>query len=140
MKFKNHPILVVDDDEVDILTITRAVKKLGIENPVEVMRDGEEALSRLCEKEKIPPALILLDVNMPRMGGLELLQIIKQNAALCSIPTVMLTSSKHDPDKTLSFENGAAGYMIKPIEFDEFVKLIEIIDSYWSISEMPLGS
>ncbi|MGY6274237.1 response regulator [Methylomonas sp. MgM2] len=138
MRLKNRPVLLVEDDLVDAMTVRRALKELHVGNPLVHVENGEEALNYLhgCGQEL--PCLILLDLNMPVMNGLEFLQVSKTTAALKCIPVVALTTSDEQWDKVESFQLGVAGYMCKPVEYGQFVEIMRTIDAYWSISESPL--
>lgn len=129
-------ILLVDDDRVDVMTVKRALKELKIVNPVTTAGNGIEALEILRGSNEARPGLILLDLNMPKMGGIEFLQEIKNDNILKKIPVVILTTSSEDRDKVASFNLGVAGYMVKPVDYLQFVELIRTIDIYWSLSEI----
>jgi CheY-like chemotaxis protein len=131
------PILLVEDDAVDVMTVKRCFKQLKISNPLKVAADGEEALQLLLQCEDCKPCIILLDINMPKMNGLELLQRLKNTPLLKKIPVVMLTSSKEESDVNHCFDLGVAGYMIKPVEYDQFVEIIKLLCAYWSVNELP---
>ncbi len=135
-----RPVLVVDDDRIDTMTIERIFREMNIVNELHVAGNGEEALGWLKNKESEAPCIILLDLNMPRMNGIEFLKEIKKDTVLRKIPVVVLTTSDDHSDRNECFSNGAAGYMIKPAEHEQFVSLIQIIDSYWSASELPEGA
>lgn len=137
MKIINKPILLVDDDQVDVMTVTRALKDIHVTNPVAVMENGEEALNYLRSPKNKKPCIILLDLNMPVMNGIEFLEMVKQDNRLKSIPVVVLTTSEEEQDKVSSFNLGVAGYMAKPVDYRQFVEVIRTIDAYWTISEMP---
>lgn len=137
MGIENKPILLVEDDEIDIMTVKRAVKTLKVPNPLHLAANGEEALDYLENNEDNLPGIILLDINMPRMNGIEFLNIIKKDERFLRIPTIILTTSKEHQDRYESFNLNAAGYMVKPVMFDEFVKVIELIHKYWSVSKQP---
>lgn len=128
-------IHVVEDDLVDIMTIKRAFKECRITNPIHISNNGEEALDYLKDSENIMPGLILLDINMPRMNGIELLRILKADDRLKRIPVVMLTTSKEQQDKIESFSLSVAGYMIKPVDYLKFVEIVKTIHLYWTLSE-----
>lgn len=134
-----NPILLVEDDLVDTMTIERALKELNIANELIKTGNGEEALDYLRETDTENPCLVFLDLNMPRMNGLEFLEIIKQDNDLRVIPVVVLTTSKEESDRIRSFKFGVAGYMVKPVDYDQFVEVIRVIDKYWTISELPDG-
>jgi len=130
-------ILLVEDDHVDAMTVKRAFNDLNITNCLEITGNGEEALVHLRDPDKDMPAIILIDLNMPRMNGLELLKQVKNDAVLRRIPVVVMTTSKRDQDKVNSFDLGAAGYMPKPMNYKKFVNVIKVIRQYWSTSELP---
>ncbi len=134
-----QPILLVEDDAIDVMTLKRALKELGIANPLHVVSNGEEALSFLRDETNKMPCLIFLDLNMPKMNGVEFLAAAKQDQKLKIIPVVVLTTSKGDDDKQQCFRLGAAGYMIKSIQFDEFMRLMRTVDDYWTASEAPFS-
>lgn len=137
MRIKNKPILMVEDDQVDAMTVRRALKELHVTNPLTHMENGEEALDHLRDPTSERPCIILLDLNMPKMGGIELLQIIKHDALLKAIPVVVLTTSEEQQDKVESFNLGVAGYMAKPVDYQHFVEVMRSINTYWTLSEMP---
>jgi CheY-like chemotaxis protein len=133
----NKPILLVEDDQVDAMTVKRALKDINITNRLDIVNDGEEALTFLRDPENEKPGIILLDLNMPKMNGIEFLQIAKKDDSLKKIPVVVLTTSKEDQDKVDSFNLGVAGYMIKPVDYQKFVQVVKTIDLYWTLSELP---
>lgn len=137
MKITNKPILLVEDDRVDIMTVMRALKEIRVTNPVVNMENGEDALSYLQDSGNEKPCIILLDLNMPIMNGIEFLQVIKRDSVLKRIPVVVLTTSEEQQDKVNSFDLGVAGYMAKPVDYRQFVEVMRSIDTYWTISEMP---
>ena len=131
------PILLVEDDVVDVLTVKRAMRELKITNSLLVAGNGEEALEILKNPDTPIPALILLDINMPRMNGIEFLEHAKSDAQLRTIPVVMLTTSEADRDRVESFKLGVAGYMLKPVDYGRFVETIRTVHVYWTLSQMP---
>lgn len=133
----NKPILVIDDDNFDLLTTKKALKEIKVTNSVVSAQNGEEALEYLQNPDSELPCIILLDLNMPRMNGLEFLEVIKQDANLKKIPVIVMTTSLEDQDKNDSFSLGIAGYMQKPIEYATFIKTVKAINLYWTISELP---
>ncbi|HAN54778.1 MAG TPA: two-component system response regulator [Betaproteobacteria bacterium] len=137
MRFANQPILLVEDDEVDIMTVKRALKDLHVTNPLVIRENGEEALAYLRDSNNEKPCLILLDLNMPVMSGIEFLQVDKHDDALKAIPVVVLTTSQEQQDKVNSFNLGVAGYMAKPVAYQQFVEVMRTINAYWTISEIP---
>lgn len=132
-----QPLLLVEDDEIDVLTFKRSLTEIHLLNHLYVASDGEEALAILRDPGHPKPCLILLDLNMPRMTGLELLRIIKHDDHLKRIPVIILTTSKDERDKIESFKLGVAGYMVKPVDYHHFVEVIRIINQYWTLSELP---
>jgi CheY-like chemotaxis protein len=128
--------LLVDDDRVDVMTTKRALKDINVTNPVYTAGNGEEALELLRDGKTEKPGVILLDLNMPRMNGIEFLRVIKNDASLKMIPVVVLTTSKEEEDKVESFSLGVAGYMIKPVDYIKFVEVIRAINMYWTLSEL----
>jgi CheY-like chemotaxis protein len=136
MKSQN-PILLVEDDEIDAMTVKRALKELQIPNVLYVAENGEVALDILNDEEYAYPCLIFLDLNMPKLNGLELLQILKTHDRFKIIPVVVLTTSNNDQDRQACFHLGVAGYMLKPVDYQQFVNMITTIDAYWTLSELP---
>jgi CheY-like chemotaxis protein len=130
-----RPILLVDDDRVDSMAVQRAFKELKIRNKLEMVGDGEQALDFLRNPKNTRPCIILLDINMPRMNGIEFLKVAKQDQDLRRIPVIVLTTSKEEQDKLDSFDLGVAGYMIKPADYMKIVELFRAVDCYWTISE-----
>ena len=130
-------VLLVEDDEVDILSTQRAFISAEISYDLEIVNNGEEALSYLRNSKNKRPTLILLDLNMPRMNGIELLKIIKNDTVLKKIPIIVLTSSKMDQDRIESYEFSVAGYIVKPVSFDKLVQSFKIINDYWNLMELP---
>ena len=137
MRVTNKPILLVEDDQVDIMRITRAFKEIGVTNQIVHRENGEDALNYLRDEDREKPCLILLDLSMPIMNGLEFLQAVKKDERLRRTPVVVLTTSDDQQDKLNGFNSGVAGYMGKPIDYPQFVEVIRSIDTYWTISQMP---
>jgi len=136
MKFADKPILLVEDDQVDVMTVKRALNDIRVTNPLVNPENGEEALKYLRDPESKKPCIILLDLNMPIMNGIEFLQVVKHDAALRRIPVVVLTTSEEQQDKVNSFDLGVAGYMAKPVDYRQFVEVMRTIDAYWTMSEV----
>lgn len=137
MKSTCKAILLVEDDEVDAMTVRRALKELHVSNPLVQVTNGEEALAYLRQPGQVMPCIILLDLNMPVMGGIEFLQVDKHDDALKRIPVVVLTTSEEQQDKVASFDLGVAGYIRKPVDYKQFVEAVRSIDAYWTLSELP---
>lgn len=133
----NEPILLVEDNEVDVMTVKRALKELEITNPLQVAGNGEEALAYLRNPQKVKPCLILLDLQMPRMDGLTFLSIIKDDRLLKRLPAIVLSTSDDPRDKIATFSFSVAGYMVKPVDYQQFVEMMKAIHLYWTLSELP---
>src|ERR1700746_2185387 len=133
----NRTILLVEDDKIDAMTVKRALGDLKITNPLAHANDGIEGLEYLKNPSNEAPCIILLDLNMPRMNGIEFLKVIKADPNFKKIPVVVLTTSNAEKDKVESFILSVAGYMLKPVDYKKFVDVIRDIDLYWTISELP---
>lgn len=130
-------ILLVEDDEVDIMNVQRAFQKNKITNPIHVARNGVEALQALRGENgtKVTPQVILLDINMPKMGGLEFLQNLRADDNLKSISVFVLTTSAQDSDKMAAYNLNVAGYILKPLSFESFSEAVAILNNYWKLCE-----
>lgn len=137
MKVTNKPILLVEDDQVDKMTVVRALKEIHVTNSLVHRENGEDAVNYLQDPASDTPCIILLDLNMPIMNGIEFLRNVKNDDQLKRIPVVVLTTSEEQQDKVNSFDLGVAGYMAKPVDYRQFVEVMRSIDAYWTISEMP---
>lgn len=133
----SRPVLLVEDDTIDAMTVRRAFRDLKVANPLVHTVNGEEALACLRDEAKDKPCLILLDLNMPKMNGIEFLTIAKADPVLKKIPVVVLTTSSEERDVVESFRLSVAGYIIKPVDYRNFVEAIRTINVYWTLSEMP---
>jgi CheY-like chemotaxis protein len=132
-------ILVVDDDDVDVMGITRALKSLKIVNPVVRARNGIEALALLRTEGAVGrPYLILLDLNMPGMNGIEMLAELRADSALSSAVVFVLTTSDDDQDKVAAYAQHIAGYIVKKQIGDGFMRVMEMLDHYWRVVELPV--
>jgi len=131
-------ILLVDDDEVDVMNVRRAFKKANIANPIFVAENGIEALEKLRDgtipKER---RLVLLDINMPKMNGIEFLRHLRQDAELKHTSVVVLTTSNEETDRIEAFHLNVAGYLLKPVTFNNFVDVMASLNKYWTLVEMP---
>jgi CheY-like chemotaxis protein len=130
-------VLLVEDDRVDAMTVRRAFRDLQITNSLDIVSDGEEALEYLRNNGHRRLGIILLDLNMPRMNGIEFLRIARQENALNGTPVVVLTTSREEQDKVGTFDLGVAGYMVKPVDYRQFLEVIRTINLYWTLSELP---
>ncbi|MBA3395657.1 MAG: response regulator [Deltaproteobacteria bacterium] len=130
-------ILLVDDDEVDVITVQRAFASNRITNNLYVARDGFAALDML--RGTVLPAerrVMLLDLNMPRMTGIELLQQIRDDPALRALTVVVMTTSNEERDRVDAFRLGVAGYIVKPVTFNSFVEAMATLNRYWTLMEL----
>ncbi|MBL8501696.1 MAG: response regulator [Nitrosomonas sp.] len=129
------PILLVEDNPLDVDLTLRAFQRRKLINPVLVARDGEEALAWVprWESGEIQPAVILLDLNLPRVDGLTVLRTLKEHAVLCRIPVVVLTTSKEDRDIQAAYDSGVNSYIVKPVGFDNFMDVAQHIELYWCV-------
>jgi CheY-like chemotaxis protein len=142
MEDKMTNLLLVDDDEIDVMTVQRAFKKNNITNNLYVATNGIEALAMLRgngNPSVVPPQrrLILLDLNMPKMGGIEFLHELRKDPAIKAIPVIVLTTSNEDKDKVEAYNMNVAGYIVKPVTFSKFVEAVATLNKYWTLSEMP---
>lgn len=137
MRSKSSPFLIVEDDEVDLMTIKRALKDAHIPNPLIHRANGEEALVYLRDPANVKPCMIFVDLNMPCMSGLEFLAAMNQDKQLRCFPSIVLTTSEETSDKVSSFDLQAAGYVVKRADYRQFVEVMRTIDRYWTMSEAP---
>ena len=130
-------ILLVDDDEVDVMTVKRAFARANISNPIFVATNGLEALEML-RKDAMPAKrrLVLLDINMPKMNGIEFLRELRADPDLQSITVVALTTSNADRDRVEAYKLNVAGYLLKPVTFQQFAEVMATINKYWALMEM----
>jgi len=139
--YQDVSILMVEDDDIDAMAITRAFKKLRLLNPLVRAKDGLEALEYLRGengKENLSrPNIILLDINMPRMSGLELLEEIRNDKNLSDAVVFILTTSKSDEDVVAAHKHNVAGYIVKSDMGNGFVSVIELLNSYWKVVVLP---
>ncbi len=134
------PILLVEDSPVDVDLTMRAFTRRKLVNPVLVARDGEEALAWIprWEAGELKPAVILLDLKLPRVDGLTVLRELKIHPALQRIPVVILTTSKEDRDINGAYDLGANSYIVKPVDFEKFMHVAQQIELYWCVTnELP---
>jgi CheY-like chemotaxis protein len=135
----HRPVLLVEDNPVDIDLTLRAFNRRKLVNPVHVARDGEEALAWLprWEAGEPLPLVILLDLKLPRVHGLEVLAQWKANSVSQSIPVVVLTTSEEDKDIDTAYKLGANSYIVKPVNFEKFLDVAEQIEIYWCATNLP---
>jgi CheY-like chemotaxis protein len=134
----SHTILVVEDNPTDVMLIRRAFARLNIANPVQVVADGDRAVDYLsgrdtyADRVQFPlPAVVLLDVKLPRRSGLEVLEWLRSQERLRRLPVVMLTSSRQSHDVNRAYDLGANSYLVKPVEFDGLQEMLGTINTYW---------
>jgi CheY-like chemotaxis protein len=131
---KDETILLIEDDKVDIMTVQRALKKNEISNPLYIARTGLEAFSMLRGEggiEKLSPALILLDLNLPKMSGIEFLRELRSDPKLKGLHIIVLTSSNEPKDQAAAYEYNVDDYIVKPHSFDEFTRAMATILALW---------
>jgi CheY-like chemotaxis protein len=131
-------ILLVEDDEIDVMNVRRAFRKGNIPHALYVAGNGEEALAML-RHGPLPRGrrLVLLDLNMPRMNGIEFLGALRADPELQRTPVVVLTTSNDERDKLDAYNLNVAGYLVKPVTFESFVELMRTLDRYWTVVEIP---
>ena len=129
--------MLVEDDCVDAMTVKRALDDLKVASPLVTCLNGEEALEYLRDQSSKKPCVIFLDLNMPKMSGIEFLKVAKADEELKQIPVIVLTTSREENDKMESFRLGVAGYIVKSIDYKKFLDAVRIIDLYWTLSELP---
>lgn len=137
MEEKAVNILLVEDDEVDIMNVQRAFRKNNINNPLHIARNGIEALEMLRSGSIPMPPIIILDINMPKMNGIEFLQELRKDEALNRISVFVMTTSNEDSDKISAYNFNVAGYILKPLSFEKFITAVATLDRYWKLCERP---
>jgi len=138
-------VLLVEDDPNDVLLMQRAFRRAKVTNPVQVVEDGEDAVLYLsgqapyADRVRYPlPALVLLDLKLPRKSGLEVLEWLRQQAGLKRLPVVILTSSKESTDISRAYDLGVNSYLVKPVSFDTLLDMVETLNLYWLLlNEKP---
>lgn len=137
--YRPASILLVEDDDVDAMGVERAFRKLRIGNSIVRARDGVEALEILEQHKILKPFIVLLDLNLPRMSGIEFLNILRDDPDWTNTVVFILTTSKDDEDKYAAYKQHVAGYIIKENLDKGFESLIELLDHYWRIVELPIN-
>lgn len=131
-------ILLVEDDQVDVMNVKRAFERNRILNPLQVASDGIQALEMLRNGEiPVSRRIILLDLNMPRMNGIEFLRELRADPELRLTPVIVLTTSNDERDRVEAYNLNVAGYLLKPVTFVNFVELMATLNKYWSLVELP---
>jgi len=141
---KSKSLLLVEDNPQDEMLILRALKKANVANIIHVVRDGQQAVDFLLNTdvgaERVLPAVILLDIGLPRLSGLEVLDIIRKDQRTKLVPVVILTSSDEERDRLRSYESGANSFVRKPLEFSEFAETVARLGIYWIATNQPPGT
>lgn len=143
MEEKVVNILLVEDDEVDVMNVKRAFKRNRMTNPLFVAGNGLEGLEKLrgqhLSGDNVPDTrrIILLDINMPKMNGIEFLQELRKDEDLAPTPVVVLTTSDEDQDRIEAYKLNVAGYILKPVTFSSFAEVMAALNRYWTLCEMP---
>ena len=143
MKTELKPIVLAEDNENDVELTLSALRENHIANEIVVVRDGAEALDFLyrrngfAARSELAPGLILLDLKMPKVDGIEVLRQIKADPVLKSIPVVMLTSSREEQDLVRTYELGVNAYVVKPVAFHEFIDAVKVLGGFWAVINEP---
>ena len=135
-------ILLVEDDKVDVMNVRRSFKKANITNPLFIAGNGIEALAVLRGESKdiqMPKArrLVLLDLNMPKMGGIDFLKVLRKDPDLRRTPVIVLTTSDQERDRVEAYDLNVAGYLLKPVTFSNFAEAMTTLNRYWTLCEIP---
>lgn len=132
---QNNPILLIEDNPIDLDLTLRAFASRKITNKIEIARDGEEALAFLTRWDNgaPKPSVILLDLNLPKINGLEVLKILKNHPEYKTIPVVILTTSSQSSDMKTAYLHGVNSYIVKPVSFEKFMEVATQIDLYWCV-------
>ncbi|MDA0674637.1 MAG: response regulator [Cyanobacteria bacterium] len=141
MAVRDLNILLVEDDDVDVMNVKRAFKRSNIRNPLYVAKNGLEGLAMLRGEGTGPVVgqrcMVLLDLNMPRMNGIEFLEALRQDPDLHAMPVVVLTTSSAEADRIDAYRYNVAGYIVKPVQFDSFAHTMVTLTDYWNLCELP---
>jgi CheY-like chemotaxis protein len=132
---KNLKILLIEDDDIEVMKLNRVISTLKLNHKIIETNNGEEALNLLEKKEDLPD-IILLDLNMPKINGIEFLNILKKDEILMYIPTIILTTSNNNKDLLECYRIGVSGYVLKPLKYEDYKVKIQTILTYWSINEL----
>ena len=132
---KKLKVLLIEDDMIEIMKLNRTVSTLKLNHNIIEAKNGERAISILQKKDELPH-IILLDLNMPKINGIEFLNIVKNDEVLRHIPTIVLTTSNNQKDLLECYKIGIAGYVLKPLKYEDYVLKIEKLLAYWSINEL----
>lgn len=135
MKNNTLNILLIEDDAIEVMKLHRTIASLNLNHTITEANNGLEALEILNKKEALPD-IILLDLNMPKINGIEFLTILKKDEVLKFIPTIIVSTSSNDKDILECYKIGIAGYVIKPLKYEDYVSKMEKLMSYWSMNEL----
>jgi len=137
-----RPVLYVEDEENDAFLLQMGFQRAGVEHPLKVVRDGQEAIDYLSQTrtQHFLPCLVLLDLNLPRMSGLEVLEWLRQRPPFRDLPVVIFTSSEHQSDRTRARELGADDYVVKPSQVHRVTELVQKLNERWLKSCTPAGA
>lgn len=128
-------VLMIDDDSIEIMKLNRTISSMDLGHQIVAASDGEQALNILAQKDSVPD-IILLDLSMPRINGIEFLSILKQKESLQYIPVIILTTSGNNKDLLQCYKLGIAGYILKPLKYNDYVSKIKKVLDYWSVNEI----
>ena len=136
----NHPIMLIEDNPVDLDLTLRAFSAQKLSNPIEIARDGEEALAYMekWSSGEAIPLVILLDLKLPKVSGLEVLEKIKTHPVFKTIPVIILTTSTESNDIKTAYELGVNSYIVKPVDFTKFIEVAKQIELYWCLLNKPV--
>jgi CheY-like chemotaxis protein len=142
MATRDLNILLVEDDDVDVMNVKRAFRRSNIGSPLYVAKNGLEGLAMLrgeMKEKQVPNSrcMVLLDLNMPRMNGIEFLEALRQDPELSTLPVVVLTTSNAEEDRLDAYRHNVAGYIVKPVKFSSFANTMMTLTEYWSLCEFP---
>jgi len=132
---KKLNILLIEDNIIEVMKMDRTISLLKLKHNITKAKTADEAFEILKQKESFPD-IILLDLNMPKISGIEFLSTLKSNDNLKHIPTIILTTSDNENDLNKCYKIGVSGYILKPLKYEDYVKKIEIVLSYWCINEL----
>jgi CheY-like chemotaxis protein len=138
LDFKKLRVLLIEDDTIEVMKLKRAISKLEMPHELIEAKNGEDALHILRDNGTLPD-IILLDLNMPRINGLEFLKILKNEELLRFLPVIILTTSNNRKDMLECYKEGVAGYILKPLKYEDYVQKISITLNYWSTNELIKG-
>ncbi|MBC3845385.1 response regulator [Winogradskyella echinorum] len=132
---KTLNILLIEDDMIEVMKLNRTISSLQLNHKIIEANNGEDAL-KILEQKDVLPDIILLDLNMPKINGIEFLGILKNDETLKYIPTIILTTSNNQKDLLECYKIGVAGYVLKPLKYEDYMTKIEKLLAYWSINEL----